>query len=165
MRILTTIALLLFANTAIARDLAMPEGDVLLTVTGAIENTNANGVAVFDREMIEAIAQRDTTTKTPWFDSARTFSGPLGHALLDAVGASGKTLRIYALNEYSADVPAQDFRSHAVILATHIDGEVIRVREKGPLFLIYPFDEAPELFNEVYFGRSVWQIARIEVID
>ncbi|NNJ67759.1 MAG: hypothetical protein HKP54_06935 [Boseongicola sp.] len=165
MRILTAIALLLFANMAVARDLAMPQGDVLLTVTGAIENTNADGAAAFDRSMIEALAQRDTTTKTPWFDTERTFSGPLGHAILDAVGATGKTLRIYALNEYSADVLTQDFRDHAVILATHIDGSVIRVRDKGPLFLIYPFNEVPELFNEVYFGRSVWQIARIEVID
>lgn len=39
------------------------------------------------------------------------------------------------------------------------------VRDKGPLFLIYPFDDNPDLFDEVYFGRSVWQIAQIVVGD
>ena len=70
-----------------------------------------------------------------------------------------------ALNDYSANVPAEDFRSHPVIFATRLDGQILSVRDKGPLFLIYPFDEAPELFSEVYFGRSVWQISRIEVLD
>ena len=37
------------------------------------------------------------------------------------------------------------------------------VRDKGPLFVIYPFDEAPELNNETYYGRSAWQVKSIEV--
>ena len=37
------------------------------------------------------------------------------------------------------------------------------VRDKGPIFVIYPFDEAPELYNETYFGRSVWQAVSVEV--
>ena len=37
------------------------------------------------------------------------------------------------------------------------------VREKGPLFVIYPFDADPSLFNEKYFNRSVWQVKAIEV--
>ena len=37
------------------------------------------------------------------------------------------------------------------------------VRDKGPLFLVYPFDTNPETYNEKYFSRSVWQIKEIEV--
>jgi hypothetical protein len=37
------------------------------------------------------------------------------------------------------------------------------VREKGPLFIIYPFDSAPELKNARYYSRSAWQLKAIEV--
>ncbi len=160
------ITCLVFLGTLLqAETLPEPQGDVILTINGNITVTNGDGVARFDRAMLEELAQRTTTTLTPWYENSRSFSGPLGQAVLEAVGARGETVRIVALNDYSSDVPAADFRNHPVILATHLDGQVLSIRDKGPLFLIYPFDEAPELFNEVYFGRSVWQIARLEVLD
>lgn len=148
-----------------AADLSAPQGPVVLTVSGNITNTNGDDVARFDQAMLEALEQRTTTAATPWFDSAHDFTGPLASAILEAVGAQGKTMRIVALNDYFADVPIQDTRDFPVVFATHFDGQMMSVRDKGPLFLIYPFDEYPELFNEVYFGRSVWQIIRIEVLE
>jgi len=38
------------------------------------------------------------------------------------------------------------------------------VRDKGPLFMIYPFDAQPELRSAVYYSRSVWQLSEIEVL-
>ncbi|WP_181868915.1 hypothetical protein [Yoonia sediminilitoris] len=122
-------------------------------------------MASFDCAMLEALDQRTTTASTPWFGGAHDFSESLGTALLDAVGASGENLRVVALNDYAAEVPVQGLHDYLVVFATHLDGQQMSVREKGPLFLIYPFDENAELFNEVYFRRSVWQIARIEVND
>jgi len=37
------------------------------------------------------------------------------------------------------------------------------LRDKGPIFVIYPFDKHPELLNEVVFSRSVWQVTEIKV--
>lgn len=165
MKHLLLIICLLLGSTVSADELSQPQGDVILTVTGDISVTNRNGEAQFDRAMIEELEQRTTQTGTPWYDNSHAFSGPLGQALLEAVGAQGQTLRIIALNDYSADVPVADFETYPIILATHIDGDQLSVRQKGPFFLIYPFDESPELFNEVYFGRSVWQITRIEVLN
>lgn len=31
--------------------------------------------------------------------------------------------------------------------------------------MIYPFDTNPQLYNEKYFARSVWQIKTIEVVE
>ncbi|SMY10008.1 hypothetical protein LOM8899_04182 [Flavimaricola marinus] len=153
----------LFGQIACADGLPAPEGPVILTVTGDITRTNGDGIAEFDREMLDNLAQRATTATTPWLEGPHTFSGPMGTAILDAVGAQGETIQVVALNDYSADVPVQDLRDFDVIFATAIDGEILTVRDKGPLFLIYPFDENPDLFNEVYFGRSVWQITQINV--
>ncbi len=113
--------------------------------------------------MLEALPKRVTTINTPWYDSKKTFEGPLGSALLDAVGAKGKTLRVVALNDYAAEIPVEDFRNWPVILASKLDGKPMSVREKGPLFVIYPFDAEPSLYNEKYFNRSVWQVKAIEV--
>ena len=37
------------------------------------------------------------------------------------------------------------------------------VRDKGPFFVIYPYDSKPELKSQVYYARSVWQVKRLEV--
>jgi len=140
-----------------------PNGKVVLTVTGGITQTNAPSAAVFDMDMLEAIPSRQGTMETPWTEGKVTFEGPLGSALLDAVGAKGTKLRVTAINDYVSEIPVEDFRKHAVILATRKDGKPMSVREKGPLFVIYPFDLDPTLYNEVYFGRSVWQVKAINV--
>ena len=104
-----------------------------------------------------------TVTTTPWYDGPRRFSGPLGQAVIDSIGATGTTLRVTAINDYITDIPLADLMEYPVILATRLDGERMSVREKGPIFVIYPFDEAPELNNETYYGRSAWQVKSIEV--
>ncbi|MCW1951418.1 MAG: hypothetical protein KIH44_008620 [Octadecabacter sp.] len=155
----------LFGSMAHADGLMEPQGPVVLTVFGNITHTNGDGVAEFDRDMLAALVQRTTTASTPWFDEPRDFTGPLATAILDAVGAQGSMMRVIALNDYAASVPIDDAHNFPIVFATHLDGNVMSVRDKGPLFLIYPFDEYPELFNEIYFGRSVWQIAQIEVVE
>jgi len=86
-------------------------------------------------------------------------------SILEAAGAHGTKLKIIALNDYSAEVPVEDAEKLDTILATRMNGETMSVRDKGPLFLIYPFDKDASLFNEKYFSRSVWQIKTIEVSE
>jgi hypothetical protein len=150
---------------ASAGDLPKPTGDVVLTVKGAIDNVNSDKVAVFDLAMLEAAAGRSATMRTPWADGKTTFEGPFLRSILTMVGAHGKSLRVIALNDYASDVPIGDATNYDTILATKMNGERMSVRDKGPLFLIYPFDTNEELYNEKYFSRSVWQIKEIEVVD
>lgn len=103
--------------------------------------------------------------ETPWTEGKTRFEGPLLQAVLEAVGAYGKTLRVTALNDYAAEIPATDATDFETILAVHMNGKPMSVRDKGPVFMIYPFDTNPELYNEKYFSRSVWQIKSIEVME
>ena len=147
-----------------ADPLAAPAGDVILTVSGKISNTNgADATAKFDLAMLESLALREGTMETPWTKGRVTFKGPLGRALLDAVGAQGHSLKVVALDDYAVDVPVEDLAQHDVIFATEMNGKPMSVREKGPVFIIYPFDKEPGLYNEKYFSRSVWQIKSIVV--
>ncbi|WOD07208.1 hypothetical protein [Marinomonas sp. GJ51-6] len=82
---------------------------------------------------------------------------------MDVVGAKSETLSVKALNDYSALVPVQDGYEHDVILAMDMNGKAMRVRDKEPLFILYPFDQDASLNNEVIYNRSVWQIKSINV--
>lgn len=144
--------------------LPTPVGPVILTLSGALGATNTPNAAEFDLSMLDALPQRETVTATPWHEGRPRFSGPTLASVMNAAAAQGTTLRIVALNDYAAEMPVADARAIPVILATRIDGERISVRDKGPIFVIHPFDDQPELSNEVYFARSVWQVARIEVL-
>ncbi|WVT76298.1 hypothetical protein QM996_29310 (plasmid) [Sinorhizobium chiapasense] len=48
-------------------------------------------------------------------------------------------------------------------MALKQDGRYMEVADKGPLFVIYPFDDKPELKSEIYFSRSVWQVRTITI--
>lgn len=156
-------ALSVAACVVCAAELSQPAGPVILTLEGAISRTNGDGVARFDRDMLEALSQQTIHTETPWSDGINRFEGPLGRALLDAVGAGGETLVVTALNDYSAEVPLADFYQYDVILALKINGEYMRIRDKGPLFIIYPFTDNPSLNTETMHNRSVWQVSHIRV--
>jgi hypothetical protein len=79
------------------------------------------------------------------------------------VGAKGTTIRIVALNDYVTTIPLDDFKKFKVILAMKRDGNFITVREKGPLFIIYPYDSDPQLQSQTYYTRSAWQVSEIIV--
>ena len=147
-----------------AAGLTAPTGEVILTVSGKISATNAGATATFDMAMLEAIPSRITETETPWTKGKVKFEGPLGSALLDRIGASGTMLKITALDDYAVEIPVEDFRKWPVILATRRGGKAMPVRDKGPIFVIYPFDLDRSLYNELIFTRSAWQVKSIEVL-
>jgi hypothetical protein len=140
-----------------------PTGPVILVVSGKLGNTNVGDEAHFDRAMLKALPQHETLTHTPWHDGQVRFEGPLGRELLKAVGAQGTSMRITALNDYAVDVPVEDFMTYDVLLAMSADGRALRVRDQGPIFIIYPFDEKPELRNDNIVYRSVWQVKYIDL--
>jgi len=141
-----------------------PSGDKpVLTVSGRISVTNGDGTARFDRAMLEALGMVGFETTTPWYQGTVKFEGVPLERLMQAVGATGSRIVAVALNDYSAELPIEDVHRYNVILALKRNGEYMPVRDKGPLFIVYPFDNNPELKSQKYYSRSVWQVKRIEV--
>lgn len=154
----------LLAAVAGAASLDAPAEKPILTVTGRITTTNQEGgAAQFDRAMLERLGMVSFETMTPWYKQPVKFEGVPLAKLMEALGASGERIVAVALNDYSAEVPMEDVKKFNVILALKRDGEYMSVREKGPLFIVYPFDSDPDLKSQKYYSRSVWQIARLEV--
>lgn len=140
-----------------------PTGRPVLTISGAISKPNAGKEAKLDMKMIEALPQQTFTTRTPWFDKPVTFTGPLLADVMAAVGAKGSALGATAINDYTITIPMGDVNARKVIMARLIDGKPIPVREKGPLFVVYPFDTDAALRTSVYYERSIWQLKSLDV--
>ena len=156
-------ALLGFVSAASGEPLQPPQGAVLLTLAGKLARADAAGEARFDMAMLAALPQHSFTTRTPWYPQPRKFTGVRLRDLLAAVGAGGSDVRAIALNDYRADIPAEDIARHDVTIAYLLDDQPMRVRDKGPLVVIYPFDSRPEIRTAVHHSRAVWQLHRIEV--
>jgi len=148
-----------------ADDLATPEGDVLLTITGLIDVTNADGSAQFDLEMLEALDDTIIETSTIWTEGTHVFQGVSLAVLVEELGIAGATLTATAINDYAVEIPMSDAVSGGPIIAYKMDGNAMSVRDKGPLWIIYPYDSAADYRSEVIFSRSIWQLDRIEAIN
>jgi len=140
-----------------------PTARPILTVSGKIAVKNAGETARFDMKMIEALPQHSFTTSTPWFDKPVKFTGPLLSDVLAAVKASGTTLSAVAINDYKINIPMADVSKYKVIVARLLDDKPMPVREKGPLFVVFPFDTSPELRTSTYYERSIWQLKALDV--
>jgi hypothetical protein len=146
-----------------AHALEQPKGAVVLTITGQISQMNEGKTAVLSMKMLSQLRQRTISTKSPWYPTGATFVGPLLRDVLGAVGAKGKTVTAYALNDYYTEIPFDDAFKYDVILAHLMNGKPMAVRDKGPLFVVYPFDAVPELQTQVYYNRSAWQVNRLKI--
>lgn len=150
-----------FVATVTISSVAFAQSDsVILTVDGEI----AGGVPIdFTSAELEAIGSATIATSTPWHDGKPAFEGVPMSALLAHVGATGEVAEVLALNNYRTTIPLADFSEYPVILALKQDGEYMTVRNKGPLFIIYPFDDYDELRTDLYYSRSAWQVRSITI--
>jgi hypothetical protein len=161
--LLTSLLLQVSVGAWADAELSSPQGPVLLKVSGDITQTNHGDEAHFDYAMLAALGLHEVATHTPWTEGLIRFEGPLGRDLLKMIGAQGRKLMVKGLDGYIAEVPASDFYQHDVILALKKNGERLRVRDRGPIIIVYPFDQKPELLTEQIRFRSVWQVASIHV--
>ncbi|WP_246529348.1 molybdopterin-dependent oxidoreductase [Microvirga zambiensis] len=150
-------------GVAYAATLAAPTERAVLTITGKIAVTNKDNTAQFDRPMLESLGMVAVETTTPWHEGKVKFEGIPVDKLMKQVGATGDRVVVTALNDYTTEIPMEDFAKYKVILAIKRNGEYMPVRDKGPLFIIYPYDSDPELKSQTYYARSAWQVAKIDV--
>jgi hypothetical protein len=163
MGLLLSAAAALESRAARAAPLPKPTGTPILVISGKITNFNDNGRAVFDRAMLESLGMETIVTKTPWYDSAMKFEGVRLAKLMQYVGAYGDRVLALALNDYSSELPLSDFTTYGTLLALKRNGEYMPVSDKGPLFIIYPFDSDRNLQQDRFYMRSVWQLNSLEV--
>ena len=156
-------AILALPASAAKPGLSAPEGRVILTVSGRIGQTNGDGVARFDRGMLESLGMSSLQLATRWTEGQTRFEGILARDLMAHLGAEGTTVHAVAINDYAVDIPMADFENYPVLLALKMNGEYMRVRDRGPIWVIYPADRFEELQAPIYQVRQIWQLKSLEV--
>lgn len=153
------------ASSALA-ELAAPTEEVVLTVTGTIAETNGGeGVAFLDRAMLGAMPRTIINTSTIWTEGTHSFEGVSLHTLIATLGIKASSLRATAINDYAVEIPLEDAVEGGAIIAYKIDGKEMSIREKGPLWVIYPYDDTADYRKEVIYSRSIWQLDRVQALN
>ncbi len=146
-------AVLQFANAATAQD------GVNLEVSGAIDPAD---LSLDDLDMMEQITFE---TSTIWTDGVTTFSGVSLKGLLDAGNATGNVVELIALNDYAIKIPVDELNEDAPIIATRMNGEPMSIRDKGPYWVVFPYDSDAQYQSEIVYSRSIWQLNRLVVTE
>ena len=141
----------------------MPEGPVILTVTGDISNANSPEGAQFDLAMLDALGTVEFETTTIWTDGPQVFRGVSLQRLVEILDAEGAVIAASALNDYMVEIPVADAVEGGPMLAFENNGRMLAVRDKGPLWLVYPYDSSSDYQSEVIYARSIWQVRRMEI--
>jgi hypothetical protein len=160
------------------------KGPALLTVTGAIANTNRGPMdGVLDQMMAK---QKLTFDKAHAFDFAalaampavkihptleydkmpHELKGPLLGTVLKAAGATGTKLATRAIDGYAPVISVADAQKYGFIVATHLDGQPMPLGGFGPLWAIYEADKFADMAAKPVdqrFANCPWGLYHIDV--
>ena len=148
---------------SLSLELPPPTGAVLLIVDGAISHKNTPTAAHLDIGLFQSLPIHRMQTSTAVHDGISVFEGVLARDVLELVGAQGTVVEAQALNNYSVDIPIEDFLNYDVLLATSMEGKRLHPSDKGPLWIVYPRDKWRRLQDIRYDYRWVWQLNRLTV--
>ena len=142
-----------------------PQEPVVLTVRGRMGRTPMETTVTFDSPTLERLGLIRFTTPTAWTDGLVTFEGVLLSRLLEVLAVPGDVteLAMMALNDYQVLIPATDVRTWPVIIALKRDGQYMSIRNKGPLWVVYPRHAFPELEQARYNSKWIWQLKEIVI--
>ncbi len=182
MRLALPIAFVLTSALPLWADMPEPQGHVLLTLGGAVTETNLpargendggllgylevqhDGAAGFDAAMLDGLEQVEITILYGPEDNKSdiAFSGPRLSDLLIMAGAEGKTAKPMAMDGYQSEIPWDSITAHQPIVATHADGSPMGVGGYGPTMIVFPPTDDPDLAAE-QSGQQVWALAYVGI--
>jgi hypothetical protein len=143
---------------------ALPEpgGPIILAVIGALGHRNDAAGAMFDDAMMAALPQVGFETATLW-TTRMHFLGPSLRSVLDAAQAQPGRVEAMALNDYRAPIDRTLIEADSPIIARRINGRPFGVRERGPLWIMFPFDDRPALRIEAIYAQCVWHLHTLRI--
>jgi len=141
---------------------------VVLSIQGELEDQNNDvqkkGVVELDLASLTKLESTTITTNQPWTDEPKEYTGVRINTLLDHIGATSSRFEALASNEYKFILSDIDFEKYPIIIAYKIDGAFLETRKLGPLLIVFPFDDYPELLNEYNKAASVWQLIEMRIL-
>jgi hypothetical protein len=145
-----------FASLMTLGQAAADHGDTILTVaTPSIK-------AELTLEALMEMPQTTFTTSTIWTEGEVTFVGVSLYDLFAAYEITEGDVSAIAINDYKVTVPVTDATEDGPIVAYTMNGEEMHRRDKGPLWVVYPYDSKSSYQTETIYSRSIWQLNRLD---
>ena len=152
-------ALAMFVSTQVMAKEHKPSDKVLQVFQQTADKSQSPTLVMeFEMSSLKKMPQHAFTTHTPWYQNPVAFTGPLLRDILNATKVKGHSITAIGIDDYKDKLPFSDAMNFDVILAHSLNGEPMTVKNKGPLFLVYPYDSKNELQSARYYQRSVWQL-------
>lgn len=120
-------------------------------------------VAQLDLAAIKGLGSVTFETTTPWTDGKIVFEAVPGDRLLPLLGDGGSVVQATALDDYSVEIPLDDFKSGKAHIAYSMNGEPLEEGAFGPYWIVYRYDSDPALTDEPHQARSIWQLKSLSV--
>ncbi len=156
--------ILALAGSAYCLAAAKPAGKVVLTVTGAISETNSDKGLEFDLAMLEGIGLKVYDGKDPWLGNKK-YSGVTIADILKFAGAPKDVAEIFVVAKDGKKVTLkpEDVAKYPIMLATQDGGKAIGSGLGGPVKLVFPYTAYPEL--EKIYPKDDWNwfVVTVEV--
>ena len=141
----------------IASAVAAQDEEAVLNVTLAGETHN------FTLSDLQSMPVSSFETTTIWTDRSQEFEGVSLKDLFDTLNVEDGTITATAINDCAVEIPMSDAVEGGPIIAYYTNGEEMSRRDKGPLWVVYPYDSDIAYQTELVYSRSIWQLDRISV--
>jgi hypothetical protein len=115
--------------------------------------------------MLRDLGGHSIETSTMWTNGEHRFEGVRLDTLLHYLNVDSGTFKAVAVNDYAVTIPVSEALEGDGLVAYEMDGQEMSVREKGPLWIVYPYDSDPTYQSETYYSRSIWQMNRLIIGD
>ena len=150
-------ALCLLVAIAVSNPLVADEAAVL-TVVEANQPTPIK----LSLDAIKAMGRTEISTATPWTDGVQHFTGITGAEFVKSLKVTGGAVTAIAANDYQVTIPWDVLASDSTLIAYERNGEPMSVRDKGPLWIVFPFDSDAKYLTATYKSYSIWSLTSVE---
>lgn len=139
------------------------KGATMLTVTGSINEKNAGDNYEFTLEDLKANATKQSVTD-PWVKQKGEYTGVTLQKILEITKAEGATtLTLVCKDGMKVDVAAEDVLKYPIMLAFELNGKPIDEKGGGPVKVVYPYDDYPELKQKYTPDQWAWYVEKVEI--
>ena len=148
-------------SLAAGQKISVPQGEVVLTLTGDIGTANKGSKLELDLASLEKMRRVRVEAAEPFLKRRVMFEGVLLSDLLAVAGvpSSASKVSMTALDDYKVDFKLDDVRSSQMLLATKADGKHMPVDRSGPIRIVFPDSSS--------LGRNpdlwIWSVASMKV--
>lgn len=135
---------------------------VLIVNTDPSANCGSKELTFSETKLLE-LPQHSFTTNHTWSTTPQEFSGPLLADVIKLVCPNAREVYLRSLDQYSIMINFQKLAKYQPILALKIDGKLLSIRERGPIWLMVDTN-GYKLPARSLDNLLVWQLYYIRII-